>query len=1379
MIQDADNQTKLFNANNRIEKAKQKEDRERGGEMSAAPVDSTGTSTAVSVGNAEADDSKPIAMDTSTDDKIETTVKEESTEDAEESENASENEKQERTNNDNEASEKPNNDSMKANTNDIKADPEKDNSKVKDDATMNVESAQSASSASTKQGVNGSTAAASPPPPPVLKGTLSYNIETRRHMIRGMWNYENSNALPPQRFELLRNLDKDEEVNVLPKDGEFHGSFSLAYFHTTSKGKQKERSKVIMESGVKIKFTTVEGKEGEFNVDGEGTNQFGVFNINGTATPSEHEDDPTYDIVLRKRYKPTQLPAGAAATENSKKVKKPKKRKISVLGLDIPGDANFAGETNDGPLPPPSESFPSRVVCLRGKLSPDESEELGVPEVVHRINGMWSSGLDLILADPQNVRGLCNRFEYEHKSSTPNKTFPISGRYSGWFDLSNEDGSRTRITEKDITLKFRKNNAGYHNIEGKGSNAFGKYSITGTLTQDSVLTIFRHFQPRKTKTQGVATKAPVTSSASSTQGKAAAPVPEPKISLDEVIIPDGDKKDGNLESIPPPQHGTYSALMRGIIRLNDDGAHTCSGKWAMTREHFNNGTVSNFSFRLEPHFAAQGAAAMKKANGESPDEDESGSNRVSLSTAPPGSMTFPVDSAMYKGSFQMKRAGTKYTSVIDQQIALKFRENSEGSYNVYGRGINSIGIFNLLGKLISSGKSSGHVEVYRMYPLPPPSDESAQTAKPEVASKTPPSAPVLPKSQPTKIPSEVSATQDSQTNSKPVLARRGSARPTKLPSRLEDDDPSAQINRLVDKCGQVLKIIREKDVASGAFFGQPVDPVAHGIPTYYQIIKQPMDLGTLQSKIDANEIESPEEFGRLVRLVFDNAMTFNVDATHVVHQSARQLLILFNQKFRDIERMCENIRRQHKIPAPSDGEKEGKGGKGKKRKGSSDENKSAKRMRLEEAQAMAATNTSAVAALVAAAPSSPSEGVTRTEFNMMLQLIQQLQGQLVQTHTLLANMSPDTVDQEASPIAVGETSSVGIPAITPLPEPALPLFPEKRKAMKREEKPAPMINEDKPLSFEEQQQLTDTINNLPPDKLPGVINIIRESGSFGDDEEEIDLEIDALDTVTQRKLQRFVAKHVKPPRRQRGKQPGAKKAKKSEPKPKPTPAIPKKQQQTPQAKPAGEESFFAFGGKDDDSDSGSDGEVKPPEEKQPASTEKDFNLGDGFGDAQENDSDDNEDLGNGGFGANWSMSASKPTVAKKDTEDEDEDDWGAAREQAKVSKEKDAERKAREAKLRAEAEQAKNQRLADAAARGEEVRAQREEEAAIEARLREQKEKKAEEKKKAARDAAKAELEDVKQTIYMDEQRDIMQQFENKYIGDEAEGASPSSDFGF
>ena len=975
---------------------------------------------------------------------------------------------------------------------------------------------------------------AAPPPPPVLKGTLSFNVETRRHMIRGMWNYENSSTFPPQRFELLRNLDKDEDPTVLPSNGEFHGSFSLAYFHTTSKGKQKERSKVIPESGVKITFTPIEGSEGEFDVDGEGTNQFGIFNINGTATPSEHEGDPTFDIVLRKRYKPSNLttPVAALAPGDMKK----KKRPSNAIGDDRSGDIESVAEPDAGPLPPPSESFPSRVVCLRGRLMRDQSDELVGNEGIYRINGMWSSGLDLILADPQNVRGLCNRFEYEHKSSQTNNHFPVSGRYSGWFDLTSEDGSRTRINEKDITLKFRKNNAGYHNVEGKGSNAFGKYSISGTLTLDNVITIFRHFQAHKKKAKDPPTK-PDGSTNSASFGapgtaKDVAPPPDMKMKLDDVDIPGDDKVNGNLQSVPPPPHGTYSAVSRGIMRLNEDGSHTCSGKWAMTREHFNNGTVSNFAFRLEAHYAAQAAAAMKKANGEDPDDDDP--SEVSLLGAPPGSLTFPVDSALYKGSFQMKRGATKYTSVIDQQIVLKFRKNSEGSFNVHGTGINSIGIFTLVGKLILSGKSSGHVELYRMYPLPPAAlDQPAATLVPNKIQSAPSLPP--PPSPPPKIGVDKVAHASSTSlpsgapPSRAGLLRRESSRLVKLPSRLEDDDPDAQLGRLLEKCGQILKLISEKDVASGAFFAYPVDPVALGLPTYYQIISEPMDLGTIQSKLDADEIETPEDFGRLVRLVFENAMTFNVDPTHIVHQSARQLLILFNQKFRDVERMAENIRRQHKLPdtvVKTDHMGGKQSGKPKKRKGASEELMSPKRRRLLEAQTMAAENANAMSALVSSAPQGITSGgsVSRAEFNAMLQMIQKLQGQVVQTYTALAEMSSDVIEEPPAIAQMAHSHSVEMASYVPAQqeEHVVPV-PEKKKSAPKRKEPSP-LDDDKPLTFDEQQAMTEAINQLPRDKLADVIKIIRESANLGEDDTHFDIGFDELDTSTQRKLQRFLTK---------------------------------------------------------------------------------------------------------------------------------------------------------------------------------------------------------------------------------------------------------------
>jgi Bromodomain extra-terminal - transcription regulation/Bromodomain len=1005
--------------------------------------------------------------------------------------------------------------------------------KVDGDKSKSGSAAGGDASSSSKSNGAAPAAAAPNPPPPVLKGTLSYNLDLRRHLIRGMWNYENSGSnLAPQRFELLRTLEKDEDPKELPKDGVFHGSFSLAYFHTTSKGKQKERSKVIPETGVKIVFTKIEGKDDEYKVDGKGTNQFGIFHINGTATPSKYEGDPVYDVILRKRYEPSPEPPTRAEGDGTTKKRK------SMDG----------GETADFlPLPPPSKHHATGVVCLRGNLAKEEPADLGGTDVVQRITGLWSSGLDLILADPQNENGHCNKFEYEHKSAVPTNTFPVSGRYSGWFHLTTPEGKRTTISERDVNLRFIKNSEGYHNVEGRGSNAFGKYTISGTLSKDNVLTIFRHFKPLKIK----ASKAPAVTSApppinkgSSSSRRPQHTFPEPLMKLEEVIVP-GEEDGEPLAPIQPPDNTTYSAVSQGVLRLNEDGSHQCTGKWAVTREHFTSGQTSQFNFRLEPHYALEAVNEKKKQEGIKVEE-----------TPPTGTpvipQDFPLDSALYKGSFQLKKKGTRYDTIVDQQIVMKFRKSTSGAYNVYGTGVNNIGVFNLIGTMIMRGKASGQVELYRMYP---PALLNKAKPKEVPVGSMPGKVPVFPKSEPVAVAAPIpEPTMPISSGSSTImppragLVRRESTRLVKLPSRLEDDDPKAQLARIMEKCVVILRHIREKDVERGAFFSEPVDPVALGIPNYRQIITEPMDLGTVARKLEGNQIDTPEEFARLVRLTFENAITFNVDPNHSVHQVARFLLIEFNKKYRDIERILETLRRAHKGADLDDKGKKKKKDE-KKRKRGPDEPKSLKRRRLDEAQAMAADNQKAMASIVAAAPQGvPNAPVSRGEFNMMIHMIQLLQKQIVQTHNALAELSPGDDGDESTATVTASTAAPVTPAFDPvasLAKPAsAPAPPERKKSKKKSTEPAPkkptpapapapvpvveeqaiIFDESKPLTLQEQETLTETINNMPADHIPGVIQIIRESASLNGDEDEIDLEIDQLDTVTQRKLLRHVSK---------------------------------------------------------------------------------------------------------------------------------------------------------------------------------------------------------------------------------------------------------------
>ena len=60
------------------------------------------------------------------------------------------------------------------------------------------------------------------------------------------------------------------------------------------------------------------------------------------------------------------------------------------------------------------------------------------------------------------------------------------------------------------------------------------------------------------------------------------------------------------------------------------------------------------------------------------------------------------------------------------------------------------------------------------------------------------------------------------------------------------------------------------------------------------------------------------------------------------------------------------------------------------------------------------------------------------------------------------------------------------------------------------------------LSYEEQETLTEALSDLPEWLLPGVFEILKKGCPEVQDDEDIDLDIDALDTETQRELQRFI-----------------------------------------------------------------------------------------------------------------------------------------------------------------------------------------------------------------------------------------------------------------
>ena len=82
-----------------------------------------------------------------------------------------------------------------------------------------------------------------------------------------------------------------------------------------------------------------------------------------------------------------------------------------------------------------------------------------------------------------------------------------------------------------------------------------------------------------------------------------------------------------------------------------------------------------------------------------------------------------------------------------------------------------------------------------------------------------------------------------------------------------------------------------------AFFAIPVDPVELEIPDYFDIIKHPMDMGTIKKHLDGGRYVQHELFAEHMRLTFNNAYTYNHMEDNPVHVAAREMEALFNSLY--------------------------------------------------------------------------------------------------------------------------------------------------------------------------------------------------------------------------------------------------------------------------------------------------------------------------------------------------------------------------------------------------------------------------------------------------------------------------------------------------
>lgn len=109
-----------------------------------------------------------------------------------------------------------------------------------------------------------------------------------------------------------------------------------------------------------------------------------------------------------------------------------------------------------------------------------------------------------------------------------------------------------------------------------------------------------------------------------------------------------------------------------------------------------------------------------------------------------------------------------------------------------------------------------------------------------------------------------------------------------------------KLSDALKSCNEILKELFSKKHSGYAWpFYKPVDAELLALHDYHDIIKKPMDLGTVKRKMDNREYKSAPEFAADVRLIFTNCYKYN-PPDHDVVAMGRKLQDVFEMRYANI-----------------------------------------------------------------------------------------------------------------------------------------------------------------------------------------------------------------------------------------------------------------------------------------------------------------------------------------------------------------------------------------------------------------------------------------------------------------------------------------------
>ncbi|XP_076627798.1 homeotic protein female sterile isoform X7 [Colletes latitarsis] len=483
--------------------------------------------------------------------------------------------------------------------------------------------------------------------------------------------------------------------------------------------------------------------------------------------------------------------------------------------------------------------------------------------------------------------------------------------------------------------------------------------------------------------------------------------------------------------------------------------------------------------------------------------------------------------------------------------------------------------------------------------VPPTTGYHAQPAMdPQAASAVPPppqvpTAPtVMPPSQPAKLKKGVKRKADTTTptansfeplykldpkNAK-LPTRRESGRQIKKPTRQAEDGlvpfqanmpligamaqqpqhttgkSKEKLSEALKSCNEILKELFSKKHSGYAWpFYKPVDAELLGLHDYHDIIKKPMDLGTVKTKMDNREYKTAQEFAGDVRLIFTNCYKYN-PPDHDVVAMARKLQDVFEMRYAKIpdepmggmvgikgsstsgsssgsesssesddsdeERTQKLVALQQELKVMQEQMRKLVEESGKKKSKKKKPDKSKSRPMSNKSSSLVASHTGAMKELM-----KPSGGIPSVSDSVGASIASVAMGAGSMSHHLPAATNAKPKGKGGRGPGKATTAN----AANKRPKANSRSAGTKKKSASSQPPPITFDSEDednaKPMSYDEKRQLSLDINKLPGDKLGRVVHIIqsREPSLRDSNPDEIEIDFETLKPSTLRELESYVA----------------------------------------------------------------------------------------------------------------------------------------------------------------------------------------------------------------------------------------------------------------